>query len=166
MGVFSKLLGTVTSFFQVGGPGGPGLANDGGSGNLGAYNPAESAYVNVRGKDPAIADDLVTKRYGDANYGGGGSANVVQAEVNFGFPSGLEGDTATVTSVAAPWVTGTSIIVCTPQAVATPDHDPEDYAAEGLVSYAENIVAGVGFDIIAYAPQGTWGRYYVSATGK
>jgi hypothetical protein len=164
VGLFSRIAGVVGSFFQIGGPTGPGLVSD--TGNIDAKNAAQSSYVNVRGADPSISDDLVTKRYGDANYGGGGGANVVQAEVDFGFPSGLEGDTATVTSVPATWVTSTSIIVCTPQAVATPDHDPEDYAIEGLVAYAENIVDGVGFDIIAYAPQGTWGRYYISATGK
>ena len=89
MGVFSILLGTVTSFFQVGGPGGPGLANDGGSGNLGAYNPAESAYVNVRGKDPAIADDLVTKRYGDAHYGGG-SGSLAAGSFTAVLPRGVD----------------------------------------------------------------------------
>lgn len=73
MSLFSKLYGTVTSFFQLGGPGGPGLANDGGSGNFGAYNSAQSTYINVRGADPVIANDFVTLEYGNANFGGGGS---------------------------------------------------------------------------------------------
>lgn len=73
MNLFSKLLGTVSSFFQFGGPAAPGLSNDGGSGNLGAYNSAQSSYVNVRGADPIVSNDFVTLEYGNANYGGGSS---------------------------------------------------------------------------------------------
>jgi len=74
MNIFSKLLGTISPFFQIGGPKAPGLANDGGSGNLGAYNSGQSAYVNVRGADPVSSNDFVTLEYGNANYGGGGSS--------------------------------------------------------------------------------------------
>ena len=35
-----------------------------------ARDTADAAYVNVRGADPVIADDLVTLRYLQANYGG------------------------------------------------------------------------------------------------
>ncbi len=97
--------------------------------------------------------------------GSGGSGNFAQGLVDFGHPSGLEGDTAAVT-IAAPWVSGSSIVVASLQALATPDHDPDDYMVEGLVGYAANIVPGIGFDIIVYAPSGSWGRYYVSAVGN
>jgi hypothetical protein len=73
MSLFTKLLGTVSSFFQIGGPRAPGLSNDGGSGNIGAYNSSQSAYVNVRGADPVVSNDFVTLEYGNANYGGGSS---------------------------------------------------------------------------------------------
>lgn len=101
MGVFAKLLGTVVSFFQVGGPAGPGLANDGGSGNVGAYNPSQSAYVNVRGADPVASHDFVTLGYGNVHYTGGGGGSITagnftavlaegQDEV-FGVVTGLSG---------------------------------------------------------------------------
>jgi hypothetical protein len=88
----------------------------------------------------------------------------VQGTVNFGFPTGSEGDTATVT-VAAPWVTPTSTIVCMPAGVATADHDPEDATVEGISAVVTNIVAGTGFDIEATAPNGTWGQYVINAVG-
>ncbi len=96
--------------------------------------------------------------------GGGGSVNSATGEVDFGFSSGEEGDIATVT-IAATWANSANPIICSPSAIATADHDPEDYAAEGITAYATNIVNGVGFDIIARAPFGTWGRYNVNAIG-
>ena|SRR5271168_1076180 len=91
--------------------------------------------------------------------------NFVQALLDFGFSAGGQGDTATVT-VAATWVTSLSIIICGFPAQASPDHDPDDAALEDLTASAGNIVPGVSFDIFAYAPNGTWGRYYVNATGQ
>jgi hypothetical protein len=73
MGLFAKIAGVVGSFFQVGGPSGPGLANDGGSGNLGAYNSGQSAYINVRGADPVANNDFVTLEYANAHYSSGSS---------------------------------------------------------------------------------------------
>jgi hypothetical protein len=62
----SKIRGTFETLFQIG-KGGPQVKDNAGS--IDARNSADAAYVNVRGADPAIADDLVTKRYGDASYG-------------------------------------------------------------------------------------------------
>jgi hypothetical protein len=89
-------------------------------------------------------------------------ANSLQAVVEFSNPSGPEETTAIVT-VAAPWVTADSKILCNPFGGATPDHGAEDAMAEGLSAYATNIVPGVGFDIQVYAPNGTWGKYLVNA---
>jgi hypothetical protein len=86
------------------------------------------------------------------------------AEVDFGFQSGQENNVATVT-VAAAWVTPSSVIICSPFAVATDDHDPEDYALEGIRAYATNIVDGVSFDIIASANYATFGKYIIKAIG-
>ena len=71
MSLLSNIQGIFASFFQVGGNTGPGLNAN--SGALEARNAANSAYANARGADPIVADDLVTKRYGDANYSGGSS---------------------------------------------------------------------------------------------
>lgn len=88
----------------------------------------------------------------------------VQALLDFGHAFGGESDTATIT-VAAAWVTADGPIICTPAGQDTTDHGPDDAALELLQVYATNRVAGVGFDITAYAPHGTWGRHLITATG-
>jgi len=90
--------------------------------------------------------------------------NTVTAEVDFGFLSGQENNVASVT-VAATWATSSSVIICAPIATATADHDPDDYALEGIKAYATNIVDGVGFDIIASADYATFGKYNINAIG-
>lgn len=71
MSAYSKLAGIIGSIFQIDVVNdGPQLKNN--SGVLEFRNNADSAFVIARGDDPVGDDDLVTKRYGDANYGGGG----------------------------------------------------------------------------------------------
>lgn len=83
------------------------------------------------------------------------------ATVDFGFSSGLEGDSATVT-VSLANVSATSEVTVSPRYKSTlTDHDPEDYALEGIVATVGSVTAGVGFDIYAYAPNGTWGQYNI-----
>jgi hypothetical protein len=89
---------------------------------------------------------------------------VVTATVDFGFDAGNEGDVARLT-IAAPWVTSQSNIFCQSVAVATIDHDPEDAALENIQVWAENLVPGVSFDVIAVAPQNSWGKYMIQAAG-
>lgn len=99
-----------------------------------------------------------------AAYTPGGGPNLATATVDFGFAAGNEGDTVVVT-VPAAWVTVNSKIVCQVASVATADHDPDDAAVEGIFALAQNIVAGVSFDILAVAPNNTWGRYTIFAWG-
>jgi hypothetical protein len=95
---------------------------------------------------------------------GGGSGNSVTVEVDFGAGPVEQGDaTATVTGQA--WVAAGTEIVCVPAATATADHDAEDAAVEGITAYASNLVVGTGFDVIARALNGTWGRYNVHCVG-
>lgn len=112
------------------------------------------------GRITTATDAAITSSGG----GSGSTVYTVQANVDFGFPSAQEGDIATVT-VSATWVVASSIITVSPYAVATADHDPEDYAIEGITAYAANLASGVGFDIIAAAPNNSWGRYTVNAHG-
>lgn len=112
------------------------------------------------GRITTATDAAITSSGG----GSGSTVYTVQANVDFGFPSDQEGDIATVT-VSATWVVASSIITVSPYAVATADHDPEDYAIEGITAYAANLASGVGFDIIAAAPNNSWGRYTVNAHG-
>lgn len=87
-----------------------------------------------------------------------------QVTVDFGSASGGESPLASV-SVSAPWVTDASVILCNAAGVATPDHDPEDAALEGITAVAANLNEGVGFDVIARAPQGSWGRFNINIIG-
>jgi hypothetical protein len=90
--------------------------------------------------------------------------NSTSITLDFGNTSSGESDIATGT-VSASWVTSSTKLVCTPFAVATADHDPEDYALEGIQAYATNINNGVGFDVIARAPQGSFGQYTIHVIG-
>jgi hypothetical protein len=99
--------------------------------------------------------------------GTGGSGSSLQAEqttVDFGNASGGESDLAIV-AVAAAWVTNGSVILCNAAGVSTPDHDPEDAALEGITAVAANLNEGVGFDVVARAPQGSWGRFNINIIG-
>jgi len=80
-----------------------------------------------------------------------------------------DSDLAQTTVTGQTWVTANSIIVCGPAAIQSPDHSPEEYALEGIVAYATNLVPGVGFDVIAKAcgdSGTTYGKYYINATGR
>ncbi len=90
--------------------------------------------------------------------------NFVQVTVDFGFASGNE-DFNAIATVPAPWVRADSRLICLPSGIATVDHDPEDYAVEGLTAYTANIIPGVSFDIIASAKNGTFGTYIINVIG-
>ena len=124
--------------------------------NVVTEGPAQPGDIPMIGPGGVIDPSLLPN--------GGGLANLVTAEVDFGYPSGLEGDVAR-TTVAAPWVKANSIIICQSQAATTSDHDPDDAAVENIQVWAENLVPGVGFDVIAVAPQNSWGRYRIQAAG-
>lgn len=94
-----------------------------------------------------------------ASGGGGTSGTTVLTQVDFG---ATETGYASV-SVAAPTMAGGEFILVSPYAAATTDHDPDDYAVEGVTAYPTAAVAGVGFNIIASAPNGTWGKYAIYA---
>lgn len=64
MSLFTKLQGIVNSFFQIGGPSGPGFAETSTT-VISAQNAAQSAYVNVRGLTPVNDNDFTTKAYVD-----------------------------------------------------------------------------------------------------
>jgi hypothetical protein len=83
----------------------------------------------------------------------------MQVEVDFGLNDGGL-DTTMVKAVAATWVTATSTIMITNAGLPTADHaDPAEAAVDGMAAYAMNLVAGVGFDLMAYCATGAWGRY-------
>jgi hypothetical protein len=59
MSLFSRIAGTMASFFQIGGPGNSGW-NSPDATHLEARNAANAAYVVARGASPVGANDFVT----------------------------------------------------------------------------------------------------------
>jgi len=94
----------------------------------------------------------------------GTGAEKVTAIIDFVNADAPEDTTASVTVTGQAWVTDASVIIAGFGGV-TADHGPDDAMAEDLSAYVENIVPGVGFDITAHAPMGTWGQYEVWALG-
>lgn len=80
MSLWLKVRGTIETILQLG-IDGPQIKNN--SSVIEARSSTDAAFVKVRGADPAADDDLVTKRYGDANYAGA-AVTVTQVEVDFG----------------------------------------------------------------------------------
>jgi hypothetical protein len=64
------------------------------------------------------------------------------------------------------WVTANSFITCKCLGLTTADHTPEDAILEGVKFEIDNIVAGVGFNIIGHAPEGTYGKYQIKCLGQ
>ena len=83
--------------------------------------------------------------------------------INFGYTPQVNWQTRV--TVSALWVTANSLIVVSVAAVATADHSPDEVTCEGIKVYPTNIVPGVSFDIVADAPNGTFGAYLVNYLG-
>lgn len=109
------------------------------------------------GPGPVLAEDAATKQYVDAAV----APRTAQVIVDFGFRDGGE-DTTAAASVIADWVTADSVITCLPHPDGTADHSAEDAVLEGLQVYVTYIIPGLGFDLLAAAPNGTWGRYLIN----
>jgi hypothetical protein len=88
------------------------------------------------------------------------SANSIAFDVDFGATT----DTTATATVAAAWVAAGTEIVIRPQG-DTADHTAEDALIEEVQAVATNLVAGVGFDVIAYSPLGSTGQYRFAAVG-
>ena len=87
----------------------------------------------------------------------------VTAIVNFNNPDGPEDTTASVVVGGLSWVNANSVFVCTFSGTTSNHEEPDDAMVEGLTACVGDIVPGVGFTIFASAPNGTWGRYNVTA---
>lgn len=111
------------------------------------------SWPSFNGKKVVLDDDLRL-----------GGPRVVKATVDFGRANGGEDSIAAVT-VAATWVTESSAIVCVPDPAGSIDHSAEDAVVENVESYVTTVNPGIGFDIIASAPNGTWGRYAINCLG-
>lgn len=110
-----------------------------------------------------IADVAGLQSALDAKADQSAMPNTAQAQVDFGHASSGESNFARA-SVSAAWVESGSVILCA-VASGSADHDPEDGALEGITATACNLVEGSGFDVIAHAPGGSWGRYNINIMG-
>jgi Lower baseplate protein N-terminal domain len=124
----------------------------------------------------ALLDPFTTTLKGLVPASGGGTTNFLRADGSFAAPTGtsastfvagvvdfgtiFEETTATVT-IAASTIGAGSRPVASLLATSTVDHDPDDYIVETVSVMATNIVAGVSVDVVAKAPEGTWGKYNV-----
>lgn len=79
------------------------------------------------------------------------------AEVDFGTIT-QESDVARVTVTDAS-ISATSYPIVAPYAITTTDHDPDDYSVEWISATIANVIAGVSFEIVAVAPNLTFGKY-------
>ncbi len=95
--------------------------------------------------------------------GGSGSAGSCVVDVDFG--AAISSTEATTTVTGQAWVTASSRILVSASGESTADHDPEDALIEGVTAIATNLVAGVGFDVIAHSPDGSSGTYRLWAVG-
>lgn len=120
-------------------------------------NTTEYRYYRYLSPDYGYGNVSELKFYttipGDLPTSGALETQIV--EVNFG----LQEDQMVVTPVVANWVTATSTIIVQPAFTTTLDHDPEDYALEGIQAQIVNINPSVGFDLITSSTTNTWGRY-------
>lgn len=122
------------------------------------YHPT---HKDVRaGTNVTVVEDargfIVSASGGSGTFSGGGVTTVVDF--------GSDSDMAVATVTGQTWVTPTSVIVAT-LGEASSDHDVEDGLIEGITFLICNRVNGVGFDVYAHAPNGTFGQYNVNCTG-
>lgn len=98
--------------------------------------------------------------------GGGGEGGgefgtfLTQLTATVDFGDGLVEDTLVSQFVAADTVNENSIIHLA--VASSTDHSADEIAAEGVSVYATEVDPGVGFTLVAVAPQGTWGEYTVA----
>jgi hypothetical protein len=108
MGLFSRLAGTMSTFFQIGGVGDPGINANGPA--LETRNAANSAYAVHRAAAPVGANDVAT--YGSTNGWGTQVANIAALEVLSTAPF-VTGALAYVATVGALWCLQTASALTT-----------------------------------------------------
>lgn len=148
MGWFERLAGIIGTTFQLDKVNaGPLIKNDGGA--VGARNAADAVYVNVRGADPSVDDDLVTRRYFNAN-GGAGSLRVLRYSIG---TSATQDSTTTVPAGA--YVYRTMIEVTTPYSAGATISVGQSGSTSLLAAASDSLATAAGtYDL----PQDTaWG---------
>ena len=110
--------------------------------------------------DKVVGKGLSTEDYTTTEKSKLSAINSTSIEVNFG---SSENDSASAT-VSAAWISSSMSLTMTITPNPT-DHDVEDSLLEELSCSYGNIIDGVSFDVYAFAPNGTHGRYIVKVIG-
>ncbi len=94
--------------------------------------------------------------------GVGGSANTVEVSLSLGTEMGLFYST-TITGQA--WVSSSSVIACSMFGTTADGQTPETIAVAGIVPTVSDRVAGTGFNLNIYNPNGATGTVRAHCTG-
>lgn len=92
------------------------------------------------------------------------SAPIIQTEIDFG--ANTQREYNVTLAVANTAITANSLVIAYIAATDTTDHSIDEALIEDIRVVAGNVVAGVGFDIMAYCANGTWGKYKINYTIK
>jgi hypothetical protein len=65
MNLFQRLQGIINTFFQIGGPAAPGIANNNNDGTLQVRNATNTGFAVLQGATPVTPNDLANKSYVD-----------------------------------------------------------------------------------------------------
>ena len=95
--------------------------------------------------------------------GGGGGGNFLAATITI--TDNVVGLIYTVTITGQAWVGASSIIICSPFAIANGGTTLEMGLTSGINVITSNRVAGVGFDLSIYNPHGAQGTFTFHCTG-
>jgi hypothetical protein len=113
---------------------------------------------------PTIGDVLTWDGANYINLPAGGVTPTTGVSVEMDFGTAGTYTVRTVTGQA--WVTSTMVFACMVAGDVKTDHDPEDGLLEGLVFTVSDVVAGDGFNLHAYAPNGTFGKFNVNVSAS
>jgi hypothetical protein len=153
------------------------------SGKADSVHTHTAEITGTKLDDLAAPDDntdlnATTGRHGLLPKLGGGTSNFLRADGSWATPSSGSGNfgAATVTMdgelvkqatvTGQSWVTANSIIVCSVMGVATGGTTIEMLAVSGIHVIAANRVAGTGFDLWIYSPNGFSGTVTIHFTGN
>ena len=121
------------------------------------------------GATGATGSTGVTGATGDTGATGAtgatGTINVVSGEVELDFGNLIGGDANATVTVSSLLITNANFksFSYVPKIDPPPtDHDLDDFIAEGILFAIQNIQDNSIFDIVAFAPNNTWGRYKIA----
>jgi hypothetical protein len=120
--------------------------------------------TDVTTTTPLTGDVLTYDGTGWVNLPPGGSPPITAVSVELDF--GTDSTYASREVIGQSWVTSNMVFATMVAGDTKTDHDPEDGLLEELSFTVSDIVAGVGFTLHGYAPNGTFGKFNVHVSGS